>query len=870
MRLALTVLSMLPQVQDPAPGIALELARARAAQIANLRYELAFALTTPVATAECAATLRFSLGEDGARGPLVVDFEGEVLEPVLVNGASWEPVKVADHLVVPGALLRKGDNELRLRVRSAVAPSGTPLTVYRDPSDGSEYCYTLVVPADAHRLYPCFDQPDLKAVFDVSLEAPAAWSAIGNGKASVEASGEGRRRWTFATTKKLPTYLMAFACGPFAVAENELEGVPGIAKGERLRTWYRANDKERIDVPALAKLHAEGLRWLCSEFDVPYPFDKLDIVLLPGFPYGGMEHAGAIFYRERALSFDHAPTAAELVRRSTLVYHELSHQWFGNLVTMKWFDDLWLKEGFATFVAHRAMEALEPGQRSWLRFLQRVKPRAYEVDATPGSVPVFQELGNLADAKSNYGPIVYNKAPAVLRELSERLGIDVFRAGVTRFLRRHAFGNAEWRDLAQALGEAAETDLGRWSDRWLLSRSLPRIRVAWDVDADGKVKAATLRQEAVGTEGGTWPVRLELVAITGKDADGRRTFVVESDGSVRELPEVVGLEDVVAIVANPRDVAYGVFLADPRSLRWAQRGLLGLTDPMLRAVFVGSMFESVREAEWDPLEFAELVVALLAQEADPDTHGWLLELLGTTLGRYLDEERGAATRQRATEGLLAQLRSGKANGTELQTFRWIARQGRSPEALALCAAVAQNDIAQLPDGLRPGAEDRYLALAALFACGSREQIEEAEKALVRDAKGEDRGRETFLARAARPARESKEEYFAAYLRLQEPPEQWAQDSLPFFHWPGQARWTRPFLGRALEAASWVKQHRRIFFMPAWLEAFVNGCDDAAALQEVDAFLGREGLDEDIRRKLLQARDGLERSVRVRAKFGARK
>jgi hypothetical protein len=187
--------------------------------------------------------------------------------------------------------------------------------------------------------------------------------------------------WRFAPTKPLPTYLAAFACGPFETIEAPQPDAPGITTREPMRMLLRGSQRRLADVDTLVRLHRDGLRWLAERFQVPYAFDKLDLVLLPGFPYGGMEHAGAIFYREQALVFDHAPTPAELVRRSTLVYHELCHQWFGNLVTMRWFDDLWLKEGFATFVGYQAMAALEPAQQPWLRFGQRVKPRAYEIES---------------------------------------------------------------------------------------------------------------------------------------------------------------------------------------------------------------------------------------------------------------------------------------------------------------------------------------------------------------------------------------------------------------------------------------------------------------------------------------------------------
>lgn len=865
MLFALTVISLAAQLQDPAPGIAAPLAQRRSSTISSVRYELAFRIEAPVTHADCEATLRFALDEAGAKEPLVVDFDGEVRAVAQVNGVAWEAVRVADHFVVPPPLLRKGENELRFSVRSPATPAGTPLTVYRDAADGAEYCYTLVVPADAHRLYPCFDQPDLKATFDVSLRIPKEWSAIGNGAATAAEAGEAERLWTFGTTKPLPTYLAAFACGPFARIESPLPAIPGIAPGSTLRTWFRESERKNLDEPTLLRMHGEGLQWLCGYFGEPYPFDKLDIVLLPGFPYGGMEHAGAIFYREKALSFDHEPTAGELARRSALVYHELSHQWFGNLVTMRWFDDLWLKEGFATFVAHEAMAVLEPEKKAWLRFLQRVKPRAYEVDATPGTVPVFQELANLADAKSAYGPIVYNKAPAVLRELDDRLGSATFRDGVHRFLAKHRFGNASWRDLADALQQAAKSDLSRWSERWLLSPSLPRVRVAWERAADGTVASARIVQEAVDGQG-TWPLRVELLVVGSGGA--MRPLRVECDGTETKVDELIGAKDVACIVPNPRDVAYAQFLPDATSSAWMLAHAAGVEDALLRAVMFGCLFEAVREAEVDPAAFAESSLDAIARERDADTHAWMLDMFGTCVMRYLPDARAVELRERAEETLLGQLGEAKS-GRELPILRWLSRNGKGAGAMRLCRAVALGVAEDTPPHVVAGKEDRFAALAALLAHTDAEAERDEMIRKVRGAfEGQDVERETFLARAAIGTAENKQRCFDAYLRLDAPPEQWAQDSLANFHWPGQAKLTKPFLARALEKAQWVKSNRRIFFMPAWLDAFVNAHADADALATVDAALANGGLDGDVKKKLLQSRDGLARAVRIRARFGA--
>jgi aminopeptidase N len=860
MMIAVACMTLLPMFQDPGAGISRQLAEARARQVKDVHYRLQFELVPGSKEVTGSEWLSFVLPEGDAVAPVVLDFAGSGLTDVQINRREPDvPVAAQDgHLVLPSSMLTGGTNTFAAKFRSPVAPTGTPLTVYRDPADGREYWYTLVVPADAHRLYPCFDQPDLKAGFTLTLDVPAQWAVVANGIEQPDASTEnGRRRIHFRETKPISTYLMAFAAGPFDVVDGGRLRVDGIDPTQPLRLFVRPSQRHNFDRDALVHMHAAGLRWLTEYFGVPYPFDKLDVVLVPGFPYSGMEHAGAIFYREQALVFDHPPTQSELLRRSTVVYHELSHQWFGNLVTMRWFDDLWLKEGFATFLGYRCLADLEPGQHAWLRFLQRIKLHAYEIDCTEGTTPVYQALDNLADAKSAYGPIVYNKAPAILRELHERLGAAAFRAGLKRFLDEHAFGNADWQDLAAALAASARTDLREWSDRWLLAPSMPQVRVGWRVDANGLVRQAELQQHAIfGT--GSWPLRLDLLVYDL--AGGSRRLQVATDAARCELEGLVGRAAPACVVVDPEAVSYGQFVPDPVSRAWLLAHTANVADPLLQAVMTSQLFESVREAELDPALFAGCTIDLLAATADAETHAWLLDLLGVCLDRYLVPQRAAPLRERATTLLLHQLATGPA-GRELQTFRFLARESTAGDVLELCRRVAR--FGELPAGLVPGKRDRFLAAAALLAAG---RANGELDLLQQHFRGEDIGKELFMARAASPDPVVKQEYWNSYLQLDSPPEQWTQDSLTFFHWPGQEELTLPFLQRALEQVDWVKEHRKIFFMPAWIDGFVNGHSSAAALAVVQQFLAGRTLPGDIRAKVLQSLDGLERAVRIRRAF----
>jgi aminopeptidase N len=336
---------------------------------------------------------------------------------------------------------------------------------------------------------------------------------------------------------------------------------------------------------------------------------------------------------------------------------------------------------------------------------------------------------------------------------------------------------------------------------------------------------------------------------------------VRSDAPSVPIDALVGRAAPAAVLVNPRDVAYGQFVPDATTRRWLQANAATLHEPQARAAAVAALHEAVREAELDPFVFADVLLNLIADERDADTHAWLLDLLGTAAHRWLDGGRADAVRVRATDLLLGQLHRQSGSGRELGTFRFLARHGSDPRVLDLCRAVCAGT--GLPAGLTPGKQDCHLAAAALLAAGqARGELD----ALAERFRGEDVAKEAFLARAAAPDAAAKAAYWQRYLEPSAVPEQWIQDSLSWFHWPGQHALTLPYLQSALEQVEWVKASRRIFFMPAWLDAFVNGHSTPDALAVVDAFLAARQLPPDIRQKLLQSRDALARAVRIRAAY----
>ncbi|HEY2113934.1 MAG TPA: M1 family aminopeptidase, partial [Candidatus Angelobacter sp.] len=372
-----SALSQAPQ------GIPRELARQRAQQLKDIRYQLSYTIHSQWDFVQADEELRFVLdstssGKNGTQ-PLWLDFREGKVSALGVNGKIVPPTIQNGHVELPANLLKPGENDVLITFTAPVAPAGKAITRFQDKDDGSEYIYTLFVPMDADLAFPCFDQPDLKAKFRLDVFSPADWTVISN---TPEAAGhereneayseQGMRHTVFTETQLISTYLFAFAAGPFKKV-HDTPGLPGL--------YVRKSKLEKAEAEAAAvqQITADGIKYLSDYFAQPFPFPKYDMVMIPGFAYGGMEHAGATFLREESILFRTAPTHSDRLNRDILLLHELTHQWFGDLVTMRWFDDLWLKEGFAQYMAYHALNALKPNENVWKRFYQAIKPAAYAI-----------------------------------------------------------------------------------------------------------------------------------------------------------------------------------------------------------------------------------------------------------------------------------------------------------------------------------------------------------------------------------------------------------------------------------------------------------------------------------------------------------
>ncbi|MGC1301967.1 MAG: M1 family aminopeptidase [Caulobacteraceae bacterium] len=842
------------------PGILHELALRRAATLADVRYDLDLDLTRPDMAV---GAVRMAFRRRPGAGDLVVDFRGPTLKDLRVNAHAVDSFTWRDgHLLLPPHGLATGANLIEARFATPIAPTGAAIIRFDDKSDASTYLYTLLVPSDANLLFPCFDQPDLKAKIRWRIRAPADWTVVANARVESREGVGGPVTWTFGRTEPIPTYLAAFAAGPWATWKSEPDGARPIT------LYARKSRRSEVDAEALIKTNRDAAHWLETWFGVPFPFSKLDAVLAPAFPFGGMEHVGEIFYNENTFIFREPPTLSQRLGRDATIYHEVSHQWFGDLVTMKWFDDLWLKEGFATYMAARVQADLQPQSDAWKTFYIRNKPIAYAADSTRGTNSVWQPLNNLDEAKSNYGPIVYNKAPSIIKQLAFLVGDGGFQKGLHSFLTKHAYANATWRDLLSAIEASSGTSLKSFGEQYILRAGMPRVETRLETDG-GRISRLALTQRPVralpGDPGGWWPMKLQVRLGYSDRPDA--VLTARFDGETAVVAGAAGLPVPDYVWANDGDYGYGLFLPDERSAAWIAGHVGEARDGLLRVMLWGALWDLVRETRLPPARFIEIALAALPHEADEQIASLILNRTGTALVRYVSPADAERLFPPWEQLLTARAQDGALGyGLRKDSLDALVATVRTPAGRA-----ALHDYLS---GTRPfdGAPVKQLTrwniVQRLLALGDpgAETLYAAE---IKHDTTPEAGRSAFIVHAAVPDAAVKRDYFRRYLDDPSLNEEWVSASLAAFNDPDQTALTLAFLRPALERLEWIRANRRIFFLPGWVNAFVRGQQGADALAEVDAYLARRpDLPIDIRRKVLEARDELDRTVAIRRAAGA--
>ena len=802
--------------EPPGRGISESLARERVGVIGALRYELAFVVPAerrePV---QGRATLRFSL-----RAPhrIVLDFAQprDRVRSVRVGGADVAFEFADGHLTIPAQATRAGENEIAIEF------------VAGDESlnRNDEFLYTLFVPARAQLAFPCFDQPDMKARYSLSLDVPDGWLAVANGAETKTDSSQGRTRVEFAQTQPLPTYLLAFTAGRFSVETAS-------RNGRTLRMFHRETDAAKVtrNRDAIFDLHASALAWLEDYTRIPYPFGKFDVVLIPSFQFGGMEHAGAILYNAAGLLLDESATQNQLLDRASVIAHETAHMWFGDLVTMQWFNDVWMKEVFANFMAGKIVNPSFPDVNHALRFLVQNYPSAYDVDRTEGSNPIRQDLANLREAGSLYGAIIYQKAPIVMRQLERLVGEDAFRDGLREYLGAHRFANATWSDLIAVLDARTPEDLAAWSRAWVEERGRPTIRTRLET-AGGRITRLALRQEDPLGRGLVWPERLTVLVGTRA---GIRAFDTTTRDGESAIDDAIGLPAPEWVLPVGGGLGYGFFDLDDATFEYLQTSLHRIEDPVTRGAALVALWEGMLEGRAEPGRVLNVLIAALPRESDE----LLLErLLGYTraafwrftgaderlaiAGRLESTLRSGLSRARSTSEKASWFNALKAVATTRTTVFWLERLWRGDERIG-GLPFSESDLADLALDLAVRDVD---AAAEILA---------TQLAAFTNPDRRDRFAFVIPAVSADPA--ARAAFFDGLADVENRRrEAWVLDAVRYLHHPLRASTSRQFVRPALALVHDIQRTGDIFFPKRWADATLGGYQSVQTAADVRAFI----------------------------------
>ncbi|GAA1400451.1 MULTISPECIES: aminopeptidase N [Oerskovia] len=748
------------------------LTRAEAAERAGVvtvrSYEVALDLTTGPTTFGSTTVVRFAAT---AGASTFIDLIAPTVREVVLNGEELDVARVfADSRIQLDGLA--AENELRVVADAAYTNSGEGLHRFVDPVDGEVYLYSQFEVPDSRRVFAAFEQPDLKATFQFTVTAPSAWQVVSNSPTpepvpathatdpAVDAS-----TWTFEPTQVISTYITAIVAGPYVVERSELTSSDG--RVIPLGVFARKSLAPHLDADYIFEKTRQGFAFFEEKFDYPYPFAKYDQLFVPEFNAGAMENAGAVTFTETYV-FRSKVTDAIKERRVVTVLHELAHMWFGDLVTMKWWNDLWLNESFAEWASTLATAEATEWHEAWTTFAAMEKSWAYRQDQLPSTHPIVATINDLEDVQVNFDGITYAKGGSVLKQLVAWVGIDAFMAGVAQYFKKHEYKNTELTDLLTELEATSGRELGSWARLWLETAGVNTLRPEIELDAHGRIVSFAVLQEAPADYPTIRPHRLAIGFYNVVDGNLVREHRVEIDvdGERTEVPGLAGLDRPQLVLLNDDDLAYAKIRLDEASLAVAVEHLADITDPLARSLVWGSVWDATRDGETPASEYVRLVLGNIASETESTTIRTTLNQLALAAKSYVTPGKQAATLAVVGDELWRLAQSAQAGtDSQFQFVKFFAHLASTPAHADALRGLLDGSLAL--DGLEIDTDLRWEILEGLVLLGRADQAE-VDAALAQDhtATGQ---QSAARATATAPTTEAKLAAFASLVDSDEAP-----------------------------------------------------------------------------------------------------
>jgi len=818
------------------PGVSLALANSRSASISRIRYQLHF--TVPAQQTDSiysTESIDFKLSK---LAQLQIDFKqnADHLKKVSVNGKAI-PVDFKDeHILVDQMYLKLGNNHIGIEF----------IAGNESLNRNKDFLYALFVPDHARTVFPCFDQPDLKASFLLSLTVPTDWKVMTNAirKDSLEQGSS--VTYHFNNSDKLPTYLFSFTAGKYAFINKKMDQ-------RDMEFLYRETDSAKIkfSVDSVFVAHRDAINFLEDWTAIKFPFQKIGFVGIPDFQFGGMEHPGEVQYKASALFLDQGATKDQFISRANLISHETAHMWFGDLVTMKWFNDVWMKEVFANFMADKVTEKLMGKSTFDLKFLQDHYPAAYGVDRTLGANPIRQQLDNLQEAGSMYGNIIYHKAPIMMRQLELLMGKENFQKGIREYLKKYSYSNATWNDLIAILSKYSKSDLYGWNKVWVNEPGRPVFSYAIKYNGD-KISDFSISQKSETGAPRIWPQSFTVKLVY---PGSTRILTVNAMNAETVLNEAKGLSKPQYVLFNANGTGYGLFPIDQPLME----NLYALVDPLERASAYINAYENMLSGRGSkPDVLLNILLKGLSAEKNEMNLRLLSGYMTNIYWTFLTSEKRAAVHGTLEKTIWGALNEQQQANNKKILFNAYQNVYLSTEAGKRMYNIWLNQSA--PEGIKL-LEDDYSALAFTLALKT-DTVNTILKEQLARTKNEDRkNRLIYLMPALSLDVKERDGFFKSLKeRKNRQKEAWVTTALSYLHHPLRQSASVQYLGESLGLLEEIQKTGDIFFPQSWLAAIFSGYNSENANAVVQDFLkSHPNYNSKLRDKILQTTDNLRRA-----------
>ena len=823
-------------------GVSEMLANYRKQEISDVTYGLSFEIPNQK---EQEIKANLILGVTLPNHPyryVYLDFKEktENIRAIEVNGKKVSIVHENGHIVIDSSALVSGKNTISI---SFIAGN---LSLNRN----DDFLYTLLVPDRASTLFPCFDQPNIKATYKLSLSVPKDWTVLAGADVKEKLEKGDFTSYTFGESDKMSTYLFSFVAGKFKSVTQK----PGL----EMTFLYRENNPEKIKVSTdtIFNLHQQSLDFLEKYTNYKFPFQKLDFASIPVFQYGGMEHVGAIQYRESTLFLDNSATDSEKLNRAKLIAHETSHMWFGDLVTMKWFNDVWMKEVFANFMADKIMNPIFPKINHNLQFFSTHYASAYAEDRSLGTHPIRQHLANLKDAGSLYGAMIYNKAPIMMRQLEVSMGKDAFQKGIQKYIQKYANDNADWNNLVEILDAETPLDMKKWSEVWVNKSGRAIFSDKIEYDTQNKIKKFEIFQKAEDKSNNVWPQIFQIGLVYSNEVKVLSVNIKDKNLIVKEA---IGLEKPLTIIYNYNGFGYGVFPLDGNNLNVISI----LKDEVARASAYSNLYENTLMGNVSPEKAFDCFFKGIQTEENELVLRIVSNNLNTIYWRFFTEKQQSKVQKQLEDVLYSRLQANLSANIKKTLFGLFSSIAYSDSTKAKLYQIWNKEIV-IPN-LKLN-EDDFTNMAMSLAIFKHEKAEEIlEKTRTTIANPDKKKRFEFLL----PSLSKDESVRSAFIEslkddANREKEAWVSVGLANVNHPLRQESAQKYIRFSLDLVEEIQRTGDIFFPKDWLDNTVGRYSSKYAFDEVERFLKENpNFSPILKRKLLMSTDLLYKAQNIK-------